>query len=588
MKFSNFLKRISAFSLALVFLLLAFAACKKNDERKVTDEGIVLLDEPIVVADGSGAYFKAVKPQTSTDIIDKCLSSLAKFDSTFTLTHAIAKEEDNASGDREILVGNTCRTQTKDAMSAIGYDDFSITYVENKIVVAAHNPERLTEATAFLKEKLLRVVDGRLEYIGDYTYTSEEALMIGEGASLSDYRIVCGDFENLYGASATLQKKLKEKFGVELDIIYDTKAKEGKEIVIGNAKRDISKKLDGLNMGEGMILAENGDLLVAANDVATTLSLFDIFLEEYASGVYTDTFNFKADFQTTLNVYEKEFSDSNKRADGTDVRVMSFNLLVDIWSTSPAVKGRDITVAKTLLHYTPDVVGLQEASATWQKNLKNLLKNTPYKLTCTEQDQVHDKYGNTNFTPILYNSEKLTLIESDIEPFVNRGNTYMKTMAWAYFEVKDSGKRFVVLNTHFEAPGNTAEEKAESLTYRKAQAEEFVSLVEELEEKYGCGVVATGDFNSTEGKDRADKHKPYATLTDGVLHEAKYSADRIQRQCSTYHELGTQISVSAGNSLDHIFGTDKVKFKYFNTLVDKILMSASDHCPIYADVKLNQ
>ena len=298
MKILHFLKRIGSFSLALVFLLFAFTACKKNNEREVTEEGIVLLDEPIVIADASGAYYKVVKPQASTDIIDKCLSSLTKYDDTFTLSHDIAKE-DNGADVKEILIGNTCRTETKDAMSAIGYDDFSITYVENKIVVAAHNPERLTEATAFLKEKLLRVTDGRLEYIGDYTYNSTDALMIGEGESLADYKIVCGDFDNLYGKSNELKRIIKEKYDVELEVIYDTKAKEGKEIVIGNANRDITKKLDSLNMGEGMIAVENGDLLIAAKDFTTTISLFKKFTEEYIN-IFKNLINFAYGFFTLI------------------------------------------------------------------------------------------------------------------------------------------------------------------------------------------------------------------------------------------------------------------------------------------------
>ena len=158
-------------------------------------------------------------------------------------------------------------------------------------------------------------------------------------------------------------------------------------------------------------------------------------------------------------------------------------------------------------------------------------------------------------------------------------------MTWAYLEHKESGKRFVLLNTHFEAPGTDDAEKAESLEYRKKQAEEYVAFVEELEAKYNVPVLGTGDFNSTEGSDTAHKHKPYATLKE-KLHEAKYTAEKIQRQCTTWHTFGSQVSISKAGSFDHIFGTDRVTFKYFNTLVDSFLMKTSDHCPIYADVVL--
>lgn len=576
--------RIAVMAVLAAMLLSVLSGCKK--EPAVNEDGITLLEEPVVVAEGAEARFKVVRPETLTDAITKCQSALINLSDGVKLTFAVAKEADNGNTECEILLCNTCREESREAMSAIGYDDFSITYKNNKIIVAAHTPERLEEACTFLKEKILKSNEGRLEYIGDYTFKSTEALMIGEGESLSEYTIVCGDFDNLYGACSNLQKAIKERCGVELEVIFDTKAKSGKEIVVGNAKRDISALLDTVDMGKGIVAVKDGDLLIAAKEATTAQELCDLFIEEHLTGIYTDTLNFKMDKSTVVDVYAGVFKDSNDVAAGADLRVMSFNVLTDIWSDTPAVKGRDLGVTKTILYYAPDVIGLQEASSTWYKSLKSLLKETPYKLTCTEQERVDSKYGNTNFTGIMYNSETVTLIESGVRVFENRGNQYMKTMAWAYFEHKESGKRFVLLNTHFEAPGKDDAEKAESLEYRKKQAEEYVAFVEELEAKYNVPVLGTGDFNSTEGSDRANKHKPYATLVE-KLHEAKYTADKISRPCTTWHTFGSMVSIANAGSFDHIFGTDRVKFKYFNTLVDSFLMKTSDHCPIYADLVLN-
>ena len=576
--------RFAVTAVLLSLLLSALSGCKK--EPAVTEEGIALLEEPVVVADGAGARFKVIRPEAMTDVISSCQASLINLSEGVTLTFAAAKEADNGNTDLEILLGNTCREESKEAMSAIGYDDFSITYKNNKIIVAAHTPERLTEATAFLKEKLLKTNEGRLEYIGNYTFKSTEALMIGEGESLSEYTIVCGDFDNLYGACSDLQKAIKERCGVELEVIFDTKAKSGKEIVVGNAKRDVSALLDTVGMGKGLVAVKDGDLLIAAKEATTAQELCALFIEEYLSGIYSDSLNFKKEHSAEVDVYAGVFKETNTFTAGADLRLMSFNVLTDIWSDTPAVKGRDLGVVKTILYYTPDVIGLQEASSTWYRSLKSLLKETPYKLTCTEQERVDSKYGNNNFTAIMYNSETVTLIESGVKPFVNKGNQYMKTMSWAYFEHKESGKRFVLLNTHFEAPGNDDAEKAENLEYRKKQAEEYVAFVEELEAKYNVPVLGTGDFNSTEGSDRANKHKPYATLVE-KLHEAKYTADKISRPCTTWHTFGSMVSIANAGSFDHIFGTDRVKFKYFNTLVDSFLMKTSDHCPIYADLVLN-
>lgn len=578
------MKKYIALVLALIFVALPICSCKNNDGPTVNEDGVVLLEEPIVIADASGAYFTVVKPDSSTEIIDSCVSALAKPADGFTLKHAVAKKDGNGNTDKEILIGFTCRAESAAAMESIGYDDYSITYSNNKIIVAAHNPERLSEAVTFLKEKLLKVTDGKLEYIGNYTYESSDALMIGEGDSIDDYKIVCGD-DSLYMSAQSIQKYVKAKYGVQLEIIYDTKPKDSKEIVLGNAKRDICALADGLGMGEGIIAVKDKDLLIAAKDITTTLSLFDIFTEEYISGLYTDTFNFKADFETTVNVYKDEFKDSNKVSDGSDIRVMSFNVLVDIWSDTPAVKGRDTTVAKTLMYYAPDVVGLQEASATWHKNLKSLLKNTPYKLICTEHEYVDAKYGNLNFVPILYNSETLTLKDSGTREYTSAHVKYMRTISWALFEKVEGKEQFIVVNTHYEAPGKNAEEKAEYLEHRKKQTADMIKFLGELEDKYDLPILLTGDFNTTEGNDKTGHHSPYWNIINSGMHEAKYTADVIKRACSTWHELGASVSTAPDGSFDHIFGNDKIKFTYFNTLVDKMLINAADHCPIYADVK---
>ena len=575
-------------------LFKLFAKGDESDDSQTnadSDNGngeVEIFAEPVLVADGNGEGFKIVRPGVSNDVYATCLSELRKPADGFSLDFGVADEEDNGNTDKEILIGNTCRTQTKTQMDKIGYDDFSITYVENKIVVAAHTPDRLIEAVAYLKENLLRVVDGRLEYIGNYTYRSDASLLIGEGDSISDYKIVCGH-DNLYMAAYDIQQYIKAQYGAELKIIFDSTPKEGKEIVLGNANRDIARVVDDFSLSEGIVAVYDKDILIATKDSLDTGVLFERFSEEYLSGVYTNHFNFMADHCEKIdNIYSDIFKESAAFTADSDIRVMSFNVLVDIWSHTPAVKGRQSTVSQVIKHYSPDVVGLQEMSINWHRAIKSELTNTPYKLINTEHDHVDGKYGKTNFLPILYNSDTLTLIECDTEEYTEAKVKYLRTMSYACFEHKESGKRFVLLNTHWEDPGDDEEEKILNLEYRNYQTVDMVEMIAELEAKYNCPLLVTGDFNTTEGSDKTGKHAPYWNLVEQAgLSEAKYTADKINRACSTWHELGKSAAVTTKGSFDHIFGTEKVKFTYFNTLIDKALLSASDHCPIYADVVLN-
>ncbi len=40
-------------------------------------------------------------------------------------------------------------------------------------------------------------------------------------------------------------------------------------------------------------------------------------------------------------------------------------------------------------------------------------------------------------------------------------------------------------------------------------------------------------------------------------------------------------------AIDHVFYSSDVEALFYNMLVDKILLDASDHFPVYADLKLN-
>ena len=63
--------------------------------------------------------------------------------------------------------------------------------------------------------------------------------------------------------------------------------------------------------------------------------------------------------------------------------------------------------------------------------------------------------------------------------------------------------------------------------------------------------------------------------------------------CSTSHGwIGINNTYSFGPSnimnneaIDHIYVSDNAEILYYDTVVDKEALSASDHCPIYSDLK---
>ena len=116
-------------------------------------------------------------------------------------------------------------------------------------------------------------------------------------------------------------------------------------------------------------------------------------------------------------------------------------------------------------------------------------------------------------------------------------------------------------------------------------AVEMAELVLSLQEKYGCAVITTGDYNRNETTAEYQKYVEVSKLKN-----SKYTAlNKGNVHTTTGHGFGQpakMVNVNVLESIDHIFGNDKVEFRYFTVITDQITRDSSDHCPIFADIKL--
>lgn len=170
----------------------------------------------------------------------------------------------------------------------------------------------------------------------------------------------------------------------------------------------------------------------------------------------------------------------NSRAEGSDVRAMSVNVLVHMesWGGEP-VYPRALMMEQFTRHYAPDVIALQEMCSDWYKYFPELVEDT-YAL-------VHDKSIKTN---LMYDKTKLTLIDGGVEKYSKRDTSGCRAVAWGVFEIKESGKRFAATSTHFDL--GTDEKKVE---YRTTQIAELAERINSIIEQYDVPVIAMGDYN---------------------------------------------------------------------------------------------
>ncbi len=575
-------RKITAFILAV--LMLSCVGCAKSENGEATEENTDVsteavtetLEEPLCLIEGSKTLYPMVRAdETSGAVIELYKTVMKKMKEGGCTTYSggtdWVKPGTDMSGEKELLIGYTCRDESLEVLNSLSYNDYAITVLNNKIVVAAHNEAKLQEAVQFMLESLMsfETVDGVTSaYLtGTCTKRGDGYGVCGKDGSLSDYCIVYQTQSKIAKDSAEkLQKALNKAYGVEIEIKSEIQKKDGKEIVLGNVARDICRKFESkLDYNTAVAAAADGDILIMGSTPTTTSIILDSFISENVNKYYSNTFNLPEDYMELNTLYT--YSQDPARADGTDIRVMSFNILCELWDSAATLPGRDTANYAVIKYYAPDVVGLQEVSDNWYTIWDNLFGDE-YAFTDRKNGQ-----GKTNFSTLAYNTNTLTMLDHGVKVFSQGNDARLRLATWAYFEVKATGKRFIAMSTHWDLGKNEQ--------YQLTHAKEMAKLCLELEDKYGCAIVTTGDYNSNE---ESAPYQNFINLTE--YKEAKYAAKVVVNFGSSTHSLGSSVGTSSF-CIDHIFGSSKATFLFFDIIKDKAVLSSSDHCPIYADVQIN-
>lgn len=256
-----------------------------------------------------------------------------------------------------------------------------------------------------------------------------------------------------------------------------------------------------------------------------------------------------------------------------DVRIMSSNLLVhyESWGGLPA-KPRAKQYIELLQAYKPDVVGVQELCDEWFCCIN---KNLPdgYKMLYPFSTGAF-----VRMTAIIYNSDTLDLIDSGNFAYEQGDNPRLRRIVWVVFEVKETGKRFAVTNTHFDLLRDGREEELTEVM--NSQTDELLNFVNGIAETYNCPVFSVGDFNSmedTEFTKPVDIPEIYNRLSKNLT-DAKFSSEN--------RFYGSEQDWFYP-SYDHIFIKGNADAKAFCLMSYDYLADMSDHYPIFADIGLN-
>ncbi len=254
------------------------------------------------------------------------------------------------------------------------------------------------------------------------------------------------------------------------------------------------------------------------------------------------------------------------RPNGTELRVISFNILAPLWNHRPQVAPRAEAIISALHRFTPDLGGLQEAEAIWYKALND--KIAPFDFVKLSDDSLQ-----SSISPrLIYDTRKFRQIEAGLIPYTD---SWLRCLHWAVLEEIESGRRLILTNTHWDLTSGKRMENAKLM-------EQYLA---DLKARFNLPVICTGDFNCVKDSPEFEHILNAAALRDAIFSSPYKENDMI----SSHFNPRYYTSPCAGSNLiDHVLTSCEFEPLAARFVLDKKLMSASDHLPLIADFKWGQ
>lgn len=256
------------------------------------------------------------------------------------------------------------------------------------------------------------------------------------------------------------------------------------------------------------------------------------------------------------------------------VSVMSFNIRFDNPADgSDAWPHRKDWVAEIIREHA-DIVGMQEVKKNQFDELKERLPN--YEFYGVGRD---DGKEAGEYVPLAWKTDRFEATEKGVfwlsetpdVPSNGWDADLNRVSTWARLKDKQTGRQFLVLNTHFDHRGEQARR-------------ESAKLIREWVSKHAKGdpAIVTGDFNTMPSS------VPYTNLTadagNTTLHDSRLFAKKPEGPESTWNGFK---EVVPGRRIDFIFSTAPVEVQGYRTLDEtREGRFPSDHLPIVATLKI--
>ncbi|MBQ8208505.1 MAG: acetylxylan esterase [Clostridia bacterium] len=224
--------KILFISLLICFAVL-LSSCQKDTAGNAAENGTPEQNvsvsfsngENTIIASSKGCDFTVVRPDTCEKTVTEAASSLCKSIMKITGNLPEIKTDYGTKIDLEILIGETNRSQSGEALEGLGGKDFRISFKDNKLIIIGGSDDATAEAVRYFTDNYIS--DGVMSFIygTEYVYTYIAPQILVGGSDIGEFKIYYD------GAPQSLVERVNAALfaaiGIELDI---TNSKEGKYI----------------------------------------------------------------------------------------------------------------------------------------------------------------------------------------------------------------------------------------------------------------------------------------------------------------------------------------------------------------------
>lgn len=249
------------------------------------------------------------------------------------------------------------------------------------------------------------------------------------------------------------------------------------------------------------------------------------------------------------------------------IRVMSFNIrCTNVGLRSH--KARVPDVVTTILNGMPDSFGVQEATPAWMKILTEELGD---KYAWVGEGRDGGDKG--EYSAVFYLKDKYNVSESGTfwlsptpeEPSKGWDAAFNRICTWAILENKQTGEKYIHMNSHFDHKG------------QEARSNSLKMIVEKSKEYENIPAVFTADMNVKEGSEN------YKEIADNsIFKDTKYTAENVYDYI-TYHDRFPE--EHPDSVIDYCFANEGFKaITYCVVTKSPSEYYVSDHFPVYTDL----